>query len=162
MHSLVPGQSVSFAGPLPGYTYQANQHPRVALIAGGAGITPMYQLIRGILNNPRDNTKITLVWGVNTDADIFLDQEFKQLQAQHPERFTFIYTASQPEEGSPYPKGYITKQLLEKSNIGAPDKDTKVFVCGPPAMENAVVGGRGNRGGILSQLGYSPAQVHKF
>jgi cytochrome-b5 reductase len=42
----------------------------------------------------------------------------------------------------------------------------KVFVCGPPGMEAALVGaggfGRGGAGGILEQLGYTKDQVFKF
>jgi NAD(P)H-flavin reductase len=33
------------------------------MVAGGTGITPMYQLIRAIFNNPNEKTKVTLVYG---------------------------------------------------------------------------------------------------
>ena len=39
------------------------RHEKIGLIAGGTGITPCYQLIKHILNNPNDKTKITLVYG---------------------------------------------------------------------------------------------------
>jgi cytochrome-b5 reductase len=39
------------------------RHEAVGLIAGGTGITPMYQLIKAIFKNPNDKTKVSLVYG---------------------------------------------------------------------------------------------------
>ncbi|RYP92499.1 hypothetical protein DL770_001365 [Monosporascus sp. CRB-9-2] len=169
LHSLKPNDSIiMIRGVPPGYRWTANQHPHVALIAGGAGITPMYQLTRGILNNPEDKTKITLVWGVNSDADIFLREEFSALEKKFPGRFRAVYVVSNPEPGSPHPKGYVDKQILDKTGLSGKDignNDTKIFVCGPPAMEKALTGAKGfgkPKSGILTELGYTPAQIHRF
>ncbi len=166
---MKPGDSIiMIRGVPPGYKWIPNQHSHVALVAGGAGITPIYQLAKGILNNPEDKTRITLVWGVNTDADIFLREEFSALERRFPGRFRAVYAISHPEPGSPYPKGYVTKQVLDEAGLGAgaaENKDTKVFVCGPPAMEKALAGAKGfggSKSGILAELGYTSAQVHKF
>jgi cytochrome-b5 reductase len=35
---------------------------KVGMIAGGTGITPMYQLIQDICNNPDDNTQLWLLF----------------------------------------------------------------------------------------------------
>ncbi|KAF7294219.1 FAD-binding FR-type domain-containing protein [Mycena chlorophos] len=158
MHSLKPGDSVSFMR-IPSESWKPNQHPHVALIAGGAGITPMYQLLNGILSNPEDKTRLTLVWGVNTDADIFLKDEFAELEKKHPGRFTTHYVVSHPEDGSPYPSGYVTKELLEKAGLSAGGENVKVMLSGPPTMEKALVT-KGS--GVLAQLGYKPSQIHRF
>ena len=39
------------------------RHDTVGLVAGGTGITPMYQLIKAIFKNPNDKTKVSLVYG---------------------------------------------------------------------------------------------------
>ncbi|KAH8165511.1 hypothetical protein CIB48_g2729 [Xylaria polymorpha] len=162
LHSLQPGDSLRFVAPIPGYKWIPNKHPDITLIAGGAGITPMYQLIQGILSNPEDKTSITLVFGVNTDADVLLKSEFEDFERQFPNRFKAIYTVSNPVPGSPYPKGYVTKELLSKVvTTTSGTKDTKVFVCGPPAMEKALVGSR-SQPGILGELGYTKDQIHRF
>ncbi|RYC64134.1 hypothetical protein CHU98_g2092 [Xylaria longipes] len=162
LHSLQPGDSLRFVTPIPGYKWTPNRHPDITLIAGGAGITPMYQLIQGILSNPEDKTRITLVFGVNTDADVLLKSEFEDFERQFPTRFKAIYTVSNPVPGSPYPKGYVTKELLSKVMSGTPEtENTKVFVCGPPAMENALVGSR-KQPGILGELGYTKGQIYRF
>lgn len=159
---------IMIRGVPPGYRWTPNQHPHVALVAGGAGITPIYQLTKGILGNPEDRTKITLVWGVNSDADIFLHDEFSALEERFPGRFRALYVVSHPEPGSRYPKGYVTKQVLDEAGLGASNagnKDAKVFVCGPPAMEKALTGAKGfgkSNSGVLAELGYTPGQIHRF
>ncbi|RDL40358.1 NADH-cytochrome b5 reductase [Venustampulla echinocandica] len=166
LHAMTPGDSLYFLGAIKGYPWTPNKHSHITLIAGGAGITPMYQLIRGILKNPEDKTKITLVFGVNSDQDILFQENFAKYEKEFPNRFKAIYTVSNPAEGSPYPKGYVTKELLQKAMIDPGEKDSKVFVCGPPAMENAILGAKGSSGntqaGILEQLGYTKDQIHKF
>ncbi|KAK3361167.1 ferredoxin reductase-like protein [Lasiosphaeria ovina] len=163
LHSLKPGDRLTVA-PIKELSWTPNKHPHVALIAGGAGITPMYQLTQGILNNPEDKTRITLVWGVNTDSEIFLAEQFGALQKKFPDRFKAIYVVATPESSSPHPKGFITKQILEDAGLSASsekNKDIKVLVCGPPPMEKALKGAK-SKPGVLTELGYSPAQIYSF
>ncbi|KAL1845320.1 hypothetical protein VTK73DRAFT_689 [Phialemonium thermophilum] len=172
LHSLKPGDTLTFA-PLKGYAWTPNQHRHVALVAGGAGITPMYQLMRGILRDPADHTRITLVWGVNTDDDLFLRDELADLQRRFPGRLRTVYTVSRPVDGSPHRRGYVTRELLESAGLGAgkgedgdADSVTKVLVCGPPPMEKALTGASGwggkAAGGVLAELGYTKDQIHRF
>lgn len=63
MHDMKAGDSLAMKGPIPKYPWSPNKHEQIGLIAGGTGITPMYQLIRAILKNPEDKTKISLVYG---------------------------------------------------------------------------------------------------
>lgn len=122
----------------------------------------MYQLIQGILKNPADRTKITLVFGVNSSSDVLFEKEFSEYEQKYPERFHVVYAISNPSENSlvkpGYQRGYVTKELLEKVASKEGMGNEKVFVCGPPAMEKALVGQRG----ILGQLGYNQSQVSKF
>ncbi|KAI0395280.1 oxidoreductase NAD-binding domain-containing protein [Xylariaceae sp. FL0594] len=162
MHSLQPGDALRFVIPIPGYRWTPNKHPEITLIAGGAGITPMYQLIQGIFGNPEDKTRVTLVFGVNTDADVLLKTEFDDYARRFPDRFKAVYTVSHPAPDSPYAKGYVTKELLINTITATPDKaDTKVFVCGPSGMERHLVG-KGRQMGILGEMGYTKEQIHTF
>jgi cytochrome-b5 reductase len=161
LHSLQPGDSLTFL-PIKEFGWQPNLHPHVALIAGGAGITPMYQLARGILQNPDDHTRVTLVWGVNTDGDIFLQDEFAAMEQKFPGRFKAVYVVATPEAGSLHQKGFVTRQVLEKAGLKATEeknRDVKVLVCGPPAMEKAL---KAKGQGVLAELGYRPDQVYSF
>ncbi|CRK14804.1 hypothetical protein BN1708_011265 [Verticillium longisporum] len=161
LHSLTPGETLLFAAALKGPAWKPNDVPHVTLIAGGAGITPIYQLAQGILRNSEDKTKITLVFGINTDADALLKTEFDAFEKEFPGRFKAIYTVSRPEAGSLLRQGHVTKALLEKVAPNPTKQETKVFVCGPPAMEATLVGTRGSPG-VLEQLGYRKDQIHTF
>jgi cytochrome-b5 reductase len=56
--SLKPGDSLLIKGPVPKYPYKPNSKEVIGLIAGGTGITPCYQLIKHVLNDPNDKTKV--------------------------------------------------------------------------------------------------------
>jgi len=157
LHSLAPGSTVRFLAAIPGYKWVPNAFSHITLIAGGAGITPLYQLTRGILSNPEDKTKVTLIWGVSSDEDILLKEEFAELEWRFPGRFERIVTVSRPRNGSVDKKGYVTKALLEEV-AGKEGLGGKVFVCGPPALEKALLG----KGGILQELGVGKKDVHQF
>lgn len=171
MHSLKPGDSLQFK-PLHEFDYQPNQYSAMTFIAGGSGITPIYQLTRAILDNPNDKTKIALLYANNSEEDILLKNEFDDLAQKHPGRFTRLYTVSKttPQNEGIYQKGYVTKEMLSqvmphKMN----ERSVKVLVSGPPPMIESVAGAKGgfgwtqgSLGGILSELGYTKEEVHKF
>lgn len=168
LHAMQPQQKLEMKGPIPKYPWEANKHDHIALIAGGTGITPMYQLCRQIFKNPADKTKVTLIFGNVTEKDILLKKEFDELESQNPDRFRAFYVLDNPPEGWKQGKGFITKDLL-KTTIPAPDEENiKVFVCGPPGLYKAISGTKkspadqGELSGYLKELGYQQDQVYKF
>ncbi|KAK3694777.1 hypothetical protein B0T22DRAFT_81413 [Podospora appendiculata] len=168
MHDMVPGQSLEIKGPLPKYPWAANKHQHIGLIAGGTGITPMFQLCRAIFNNPEDKTKVTLVVGNVSEEDILLKNELAHLENTYPQRFRAFYVLDNPPKEWAGGKGYISKELL-KTVLPEPKTDNiKLFVCGPPPMMNAISGNKksprdqGELVGVLKELGYTPEQVYKF
>ena len=69
--SLQPGKSqMLFKGPIPKYKYEPHKLDRGLCIAGGSGITPMYQLISHSLGIKNDETKWTLIFSNVTEDDI--------------------------------------------------------------------------------------------
>ncbi|OQE32553.1 hypothetical protein PENFLA_c001G04686 [Penicillium flavigenum] len=160
IHSLVPGDTLTFAAAIKGHAWTPNQSPQIYLIAGGAGITPVYQLAQGILNNPAEKTKINLVFGVNTEQDLLLREELESFKTRFPDRFDYVYTVSHPQgQHDGFKKGYVTEELLR--DVVRADGDAKVFVCGPPAMEDSLVGSR-SQTGILARLGFAKDQIVRF
>ena len=165
---MTPGQRLEFKGPIPKYPWSANKHNHIALIAGGTGITPMFQLARQIFKNPVDKTKVTLVFGNLTEDDILLKNEFEKLEQDYPQRFRAFYLVDTPPPSWPYGSGHVTKELLEKVIPGPQEENIKVFVCGPPGMYKALAGmkkspqDQGELEGVLKDLGYSKDQVYKF
>ncbi|KZZ97908.1 NADH-cytochrome b5 reductase [Ascosphaera apis ARSEF 7405] len=168
IHSLKPGDTLDFKGPLPKYPWEANKHKEIALIAGGTGITPMYQLTRKILSNPEDKTKITLVYGNVNEDDILLRKELSELENTYPQRFKVFHLLDNPPENWTQGKGHVTKELLKTVLPEPKSENIKLFVCGPPGMYKAVSGTKvspkdqGELTGILKELGYEKDQVFKF
>lgn len=123
---------------------------------------------------------MTLVFGVNTEQDLLLRDEFEGFKKRFPGRFDVVYAVSElSEEGegqesassssSGIKKGRITEALLKdvmKGRQGPGDEGVKVFVCGPPPMEASLTGSKGFFGGgeegILAKLGYTKGQIYKF
>lgn len=169
MHSMEPGQRLDIKGPIPKFQWQANKFEHVAMIAGGTGITPMWQTARHIFRNPEDKTKVTLIYGNVTENDILLKRELEELENTYPQRFRAFYVLDNPPESWQGGKGFITKELL-KTVLPEPKEGEKIklFVCGPPGMYKAISGGKkspsdqGELEGYLKELGYSKDQVYKF
>jgi cytochrome-b5 reductase len=168
MHDMVPGQGLEVKGPLPKYPWSANKHTHIALVAGGTGITPMYQLCRAIFSNADDKTNVTLVFGNITEEDILLKKELAELENTYPQRFRAFYTLDKPPEEWVGTKGFISKELLKTVLPEPKEENIKVFVCGPPGLMNAISGSKkspkdqGELSGILKELGYAEEQVYKF
>ncbi|KAI7257422.1 hypothetical protein KC343_g577 [Hortaea werneckii] len=182
MHSLVPGNQLTVRGPIPGYVWQPSPTPRsVLFVAGGAGITPIYSLAREALKDEQDRTRIHLLWGVNGERDIVLRDELAALQAQYPERLSVRYFVSSDDDGEKgagslattvaqgeqsREKGYIdagalrrAMQECESGGGGLGDaKGIKVFFCGPPGMQEKIVGKKG----VLGELGVGKKEVYAW
>ena len=166
--SLQPGQTLDIKGPIPKYPWATNKHNQIALIAGGTGITPMWQLCRAVFNNPEDKTKVTMIFGNVSDKDMILKDEIDELQQKYPDRFRAFYVLDNPPEGWKQGKGFITKDLLKTTIPGPKEDNVKVFVCGPPGLYKAISGMKdspakqGELTGYLKELGYNEDQVYKF
>jgi len=168
MHDMEPGQRLDFKGPLPKYPMSPNKHEHIVLIAGGTGITPMWQLARYAFKNPEDKTKVTLIFGNVKEEDILLKHEFAELENTYPQRFRAFYMLDQPSENWQGGKGFISKELLKTVMPEPREENIKVFVCGPPGLYKAIAGmknspkDQGELSGLLKELGYSQEQVYKF
>lgn len=44
--------------------------PHLLMIAGGTGITPMYQIIKSSIKDPKDNTQLSLIYANVNEDDI--------------------------------------------------------------------------------------------
>lgn len=168
LHAMKPGETLDIKGPIPKYPWSENKHTHITLIAGGTGITPMFQLMRAIFNNPNEKTKVSLVFGNKKEEDILLREEFDKLQKDYPDRFKVHYTLDTPPKDWKFGSGFITKEVLQDVLPGSKEENIKIFVCGPPPLYKAVSGAKkspqdqGELDGILKELGYTKEQVFKF
>ncbi|CAD0018139.1 unnamed protein product [Aureobasidium pullulans] len=135
---LKVGDQVLFRGPKGAMKYQKGYAKKIGMVAGGTGITPHYQLIRSICEDPRDTTEVSLVYANRTEDDILLRSELDLWAKSYPKNLKVHYMLDNPPEGWQYGSGFITKDVLEQ-HMPAPSNDgsTKILLCGPPGMINA-------------------------
>ncbi|KAI8342380.1 hypothetical protein BC941DRAFT_344579 [Chlamydoabsidia padenii] len=169
------GEPVFVRGPmLEEYQYKANTLDEIGMIAGGTGISPMYQLIKRILEDDQDTQSkhIWLIYANKAEQDILLKQELDTLAEEYKGRFKVMYVLEQPLDDWKGAKGRVTASMVESMLIKTSKKDNHhrrmVFVCGPDGMLQSVCGQRardytqGSVTGILAQLGLTSKEVWKF
>jgi len=167
MSSLTPGKSsMLFKGPIPKFKYEANSFDRGLCIAGGSGITPMWQLITHSLDLPEDKTKWTLVFSNVTDKDILLRKEWDDLAAKNPDRLSVKYVLDKEPRGWKGETGFVTPDMLSRLFPKGDDK-VRAFVCGPPPQVKSIAGPKdgprqGELQGALKELGYTAEEVFKY
>ncbi len=169
IHELKPGDKLEIKGPIVKYAWTPNKHEHIALVAGGTGITPMYQLIKAVLQNAAvDKTKVTLVFGNIAEEDILLHEELRRLENTYPQQFRTFFVLEKPPKDWQGTTGYVTKELLKQVLPEPKEANAKVFVCGPPGLMKALSGPKkspsdqGELSGVLQELGYTKDQVLKF
>ncbi|KAL5111087.1 Replication factor C subunit 3 [Taenia crassiceps] len=127
----------------------------VNMICGGTGLTPMYQLLKYILNSSSDKTKIAMIFANQTEKDILLRDELEQLRDKNPTRFRIWYTVESPPQHWTYDVGYLDQKMLEEHCYPA-SSTTVNLLCGPASMiKNACLPN-------LATLGHSKENILTF
>ncbi|XP_040570936.1 NADH-cytochrome b5 reductase 3 isoform X1 [Lepeophtheirus salmonis] len=135
----------------PNFMHKSN----VSLIAGGTGITPMYQLITSVFRNENDKTRLSLLYANQTEEDILLRKELEAISTANPDRFKIWYTLDRPNEDWKYSSGYISEEMIH-DNLFPPGYDTITLMCGPPPMiKFACINN-------LEKLGHTSDQMFSF
>ncbi|KAL3623914.1 NADH-cytochrome b5 reductase [Castilleja foliolosa] len=148
------GDYMSVKGPKGRFKYQPGQVRAFGMIAGGSGITPMFQVARAILENPSDQTKVHLIYANVTVDDILLKDELDSLATNYPDRFKIHYVLNQAPEVWNGGVGFVTKEMIQ-AHCPAPASDIQILRCGPPPMNKAMAG-------HLTELEYSSEMQFQF
>lgn len=130
--NLKLGETINVKGPKGFYNYQQNMLKHICMVAGGTGITPMYQIMKAIASDPNENTKVTLLYGSQTEDDILLKQELDELSKSN-KNLEIIYYLDKSNDGWNGKTGYITKDALIE-HFPKPNDDVQLLICGPPGL----------------------------
>lgn len=153
LDSLDIGDDIEVKGPIGRFKYARNQYRRICMIAGGTGITPMWQVFQYILNDPTDRTQIHLIFANVNEDDILLKDELDEMERSH-DNFTVYYVLNNPPEAWDGGKGFVSEEHI-RQQFGSVDPSYLYCLCGPPPMTKAMKT-------HLSAIGYQESQVHKF
>ncbi|KAI1855525.1 hypothetical protein JX265_004608 [Neoarthrinium moseri] len=130
------GETIDIRGPKGSMQYGPGYAKRIGMIAGGSGITPMFQLIRAICADESDDTQISLIYANNTEEDILLREELDGFAIQCPKKFSVEYVLAKAPVGWTGESGFVTKDMAAKY-LPRAESDAKVLLCGPPPMIEA-------------------------
>jgi predicted ferric reductase len=125
--SMSPGTRVIADGPFGRFTSDARKRERLALIAGGIGITP----IRALLDELPESADIALLYRAIADSDFVLREELDRLAQERG--MSLFYLAGDHRNGAAH--------LLSPAHLRelVPDlSERDVFVCGPPGLVGVI------------------------
>ncbi|MFD8821360.1 ferric reductase-like transmembrane domain-containing protein [Streptomyces sp. NPDC059605] len=136
---LRPGTRVWAEGPYGSFTSNRRTVPKVLLLAGGIGITPLRALFETLPGH------VTLVYRARRTVDLALRGELDAIAARR--RATVHYVVDEPAERS----SPLTARALSAlvPDLAAHD----VYLCGPPGMTGATIG-------ALREAGVPTRRIH--
>ena len=126
LSDVPPGTRVIAEGPFGVFTTEARRLDKVALIAGGIGVTP----IRALLEEMHGD--VVVLYRVLSEADVILGQELELLVRRGGAALHVVAGDHATAAG---------RRLLSASHLRrlVPDiAERDVYVCGPPAMTDAI------------------------
>ncbi len=143
--SLKPGAKVIIEGPYGVFINSEAVLPKVLLLAGGIGITPLRSLAEEFAEKGKD---VILLFGNKTKQDIVFEAEMKNIPG-----LKLIHVLSD-EAVSPrkeFETGYIDKEKVQRL---IPDfLEREVFLCGPGPMMSSIRK-------ILKELNFLESRLH--
>lgn len=134
---------------------QLNQ---ISFIAGGTGITPVYQFVKHILDDPDDNTELALLYSNKTPEDMLLKKELDELAARNPKKFHLWYTITQQTESAKewkYGEGRVNGNMISETLLAATPRSAAFVVGPPPMIEQACLP-------FLRRMGYTEENLFEF
>ena len=125
------GDAFEFSGPLGSFYLRDAKRPKLFL-AGGTGLAPFLAMLDTV-EKAGNQHPIHLIYGVTNDPDLVLVDKLERYTQTIPE---FTYSCCVADERSSYSrKGYVTRYIEPKHMA---DGDVDIYLCGPPAMVDAV------------------------
>lgn len=116
------GEELDIIGPLGYGTFEIKDYNKVAIIGGGIGTYPLYELAKEL----KDKSDVTMYMGFRNKELVTLEKEFEEVCNR------LVLTT---DDGSYKEKGFAINYLKEDIKKERPDI---IFACGPLPMLKAV------------------------
>jgi ring-1,2-phenylacetyl-CoA epoxidase subunit PaaE len=133
--NLQVGHVLEVSAPEGKFLFQPQEKPLNYLtIAAGSGITPVFSIIKSILENEK-NSKVVLIFGNKTVDDTIFYQEIIDLEKQFQDRFHYHLVFSQSKTDTSYfgrIEQSILYNVLKNKHQNIDFKAT--YICGPEVM----------------------------
>ena len=123
------------------------------MICGGTGITPVFQVLRAVMQDPQDRTTCTLLDGNRQEEDILCRRELDAFVALDRQKCNVVHTLTKAQDSWTGRRGRISEDLLAEYVVA--DDESMVLICGPEPMEKLAQR-------ILLEQGWSESNLHFF
>ncbi len=130
---LEVGDALTVSGPYGRFFVRESAKAPLLFMAGGSGLSSPRSMILDLLE--RGSTlPITLVYGQRNKAELYHDDQFKALAAEHA-NFTYVPALSEDAGGFEGLKGFVHEAA--KTHFNNDFTGHKAYLCGPPPMIEA-------------------------
>ncbi|KAJ4364435.1 hypothetical protein N0V83_009029 [Neocucurbitaria cava] len=147
LDSIPVGHWVDFKGPIGKFEYlgrgrcsvngKEKKVKKFFMICGGSGITPIFQVLRAVMQDKEDATHCTVLNGNRLVEDILCRDDLDMFARENEDRCKLLYTLTQGPEDWTGLRGRIGEGLLKEHCGLADDGESLVLLCGPEALEKS-------------------------
>lgn len=149
LESIPIGHFADFKGPIGKFEYVgkglctvngAARHIKTFyMLCGGSGITPIYQVLRAVMQDREDPTKVVCIDGNRLVEDILCKEDLDGYARDNVDRLKLLYTLTKAEDSWQGLKGRIAAPLLSEhaGRSAHEDGEAMVLICGPEALEKS-------------------------
>jgi len=166
LDNLAIGDTIDVKGPTGHVHYDRPSHITVRrlrkttffdfttinMIAGGTGLTPMYQVIQKVITDPFDKTKIKMIYGNRTEDDILCREDLEKFR--QVANVDIVFTIGSAPNTWKEETGRVTSEMIGKY-LAPPEDEPVNLLCGPPAMTRAITN-------CLTTMGYPKSRIITF
>ena len=148
LDAIPVGHFVEFKGPIGRFEYlgrgdctingKQRRVKRFFMICGGSGVTPIFQVLRAVMQDNADPTTCVVLDGNRLVEDILCKEDLDVFARDNADRCNLMYTLTQPPEDWTGLKGRIGEGLLKEHCARGADGESLVLICGPEALEKSV------------------------
>lgn len=131
------GDRLQLAGPYGRFFVRRSAALPMVFMAGGSGLSSPRAMILELLASGCTQP-ITLVYGQRCANELYYDDEFRALAAQHP-HFTYVPALSAADEGDDWHGACGFVHEAAKAHFGSNFAGHKAYLCGPPPMIEACI-----------------------
>lgn len=163
LDTLSLGSQIDCKGPTGRFEYLGNGRVLISgkernlrsfkMICGGTGITPVFQVLRAVMQDLQDPTTCVVLDGNRLEEDILCRSELDAYVALDKHKCTVVHTLSKASASWEGRRGRISEDLLKE--FAAPEDASMVLLCGPEALEKSSKK-------ILLNHGWAESDLHFF
>ncbi|KAH7385233.1 nitrate reductase [Phaeosphaeria sp. MPI-PUGE-AT-0046c] len=147
LDAIPVGHWVDFKGPIGKFEYlgrglcsvnaKERRIKKFHMICGGSGITPIFQVLRAVMQDKEDETHCTVLYGNRLLEDILCREDLGKFARENEGRCTMIHTLTKGPEDWTGMRGRIGPELLREYCPQNEDGQSMALICGPEALEKS-------------------------